>query len=277
MKEKGQSQSGTGSITMGHQCTRMLALSLLLLVGRPSGRICNAFSNRVAAVDKPPPPARANKGGERRNANFLDWISDAPEEIRGWKSLGVAWGTMPSYVDGTLVRNGGGIWTEASSSASTESGEDNDDMYSHIFDGLAKIHSYRIRPSNDAGGGANAVVEHQARFLEGAWFKEYAASKKLPAGVTTGPVLDGNGEPKTCWWRTVSAVANMATIFDNTPVNIWDYRPGAPDEGKSITALTDAPPRTQIGLETMDTISTSTMNGFADNSKGYELLVTGEL
>lgn len=197
------------------------------------------------------------------NVNFEEWLADAPEEITNWKPCVISdGGNIPSYVQGTLVRNGGGTWTAPS----------NNDEFSHIFDGFAKIHSYRIH---------NSQVECQSRFLQGAWYKTFLENGKqaFPAGIGTGPVLDStNQQPKLGLVRTIQALINSATIFDNTPVNIWDYQPHIKESDKkrkkTIAALTDAPPRTTIDYNTMDTISSSTINPLASGAKGYELLET---
>jgi hypothetical protein len=206
----------------------------------------------------------------KKNVNFIDWISDAPDEVKGWKSLPVEeedGGTIPSYVQGTLVRNGGGIWTDDTTTKK--------EMYSHIFDGLAKIHAYRITQTDN---GRPPTVEYQARFLQGSWFRSFLATRTLPFGIGTGPVLDSQSkEPKIGYWRTVQAVWNTISKFDNTPVNIWDYQPNSSQQNKVITALTDAPPRTKIDFSTMDTISSSKINVFAKGSTGYELFCTGKV
>ena len=191
------------------------------------------------------------------NINFEDWIADAPTEVTEWTSCTVN-GIIPDYVDGTLIRNGGGIW-------STSNGEE---TYSHIFDGLAKIHSYRIHSSS---------VTFQARFLKGRWYNEFLRTngKSLPIGIGTGPMLDKNGVPKVGFIRELQALFGSATKFDNACVNIWDWTPNIRDPTKKkVTALTDVPPRTIIDFDTMDTISSSIMNSLATGSKGYELAIT---
>lgn len=189
------------------------------------------------------------------NVGFEDWIADAPKEVTEWRGCQVE-GTIPSYVQGTLIRNGCGIW-------STENGE----MYSHVFDGLAKIHAYRIHSSK---------VEHMARFLESSWYNEYTKSnkQKLPHGIGIGPVLDANEEAKSGLLTTLQATLASAK-FDNAPVNIWDWTPNIQDPAKKrVTALTDAPPRTTIDFDTMDTLSSSAMNTLAEGARGFEMLIT---
>lgn len=196
------------------------------------------------------------------NVNFEEWIEDAPEEVTRWKSCPITdGGCIPSYVEGTLIRNGGAIWTAPN----------NNDEFSHIFDGFAKIHAYKIH---------NSQVECQSRFLQGSWYKAFQKSNKqsIPVGIGTGPVLDSaTQQPKLGVVRIIQALINSATIFDNTPVNIWDYQPHMKESDnhkKTISALTDAPPRTIIDFNTMDTISSSTLNPLASGAKGYELFIT---
>mmetsp|Transcript_5158 Transcript_5158/g.11210 ORF Transcript_5158/g.11210 Transcript_5158/m.11210 type:complete len:597 (-) Transcript_5158:45-1835(-) len=241
----------------------VLALAQEFALQSPNNNIsCNAFSTPSPTTRRSSSSSSSSiKQQKNENVNFVDWISDAPNEIKSWKPLAVE-GSIPPYVEGTLVRNGGGIWTSPS-----ESEENN--MYSHIFDGLAKIHSYRISHEEES-----SRVDHQARFLEGSWYNQYMTTKKLPIGIGIGPMLNEDKRPITGLWRTVRAVLNTAINFDNTCVNIWDYQPSASSKDKVLTALTDAPPRTRIDLETMNTLSSSTINPISKGSKGYEMVCT---
>jgi carotenoid cleavage dioxygenase-like enzyme len=202
------------------------------------------------------------------NVNFEEWISDAPDEVTYWKPCPIIdGGSIPAYVKGTLIRNGCGIWTTA-----TPNNSNGNEEFSHIFDGFAKIHAYKISSSSR--------IECQSRFLLGSWYKTFLKRGKqsLPTGIGTGPILDSTTkQPKLGIIRTIKALFNSATIFDNTPVNIWDYQPhikGSNDKKKTIAALTDAPPRTTIDLNTMNTIKSSTINPLASGARGYELLET---
>lgn len=63
-------------------------------------------------------------------------------------------------------------------------------------------------------------------------------------------------------------------------VNIWDYRhqnddldersSNAPVRVLVVSALTDAPPRAEISMEDMDTLSTSAQTPQTDNMQGIE-------
>lgn len=217
----------------------------------------NALSTTTTTSKKVGPSST-----DETNVNFVDWISDAPDEITKWKSLPVVGGEIPEYVQGTLIRNGGGIWS------------DKEGMFSHIFDGLAKIRAYRIRPSKKT-----TKVEYQDRFVQGSWYKNYLQNNdQLPWGIGTGPLIDSKAQTPiiTGIWKIIKTLVNVATIFDNTPVNLWDYQPQNSNHNKVITALTDAPPRNLISLSTMDTVASSTMNPIAKDARGYELLITGK-
>ncbi|VEU44258.1 unnamed protein product [Pseudo-nitzschia multistriata] len=211
---------------------------------------CHSFSAKLTTNPKAAPGTN--------NVNFEDWITDAPEEVREWKDLTVR-GDIPDYVRGTWIRNGGGIW----------SGGDNGDggeSFSHIFDGFAKVSAYRF---------GNGRLRHQARFLEGKWYKKFQSDGSLPPSIGTGPILDASGTPKVGAARTVGAILNVATAFDNAPVNIWDFDPLSRTAGpKRVEALTDAPPRVNLDYDTMDTLSSSTINPLAKGIRGFELLIT---
>eukprot|EP00536_Pseudo-nitzschia_multiseries_P015560 jgi/Psemu1/292083/fgenesh1_pg.910_\ len=199
------------------------------------------------------------------NINFEDWIADAPDEVTEWNNLSVN-GNIPAYVHGTWIRNGGGTWTSGNNSNNDEKNDDAE-SYSHVFDGFAKISAYRV---------CNGRVEHQARFLRGNWYRKFVEDgNKLPPSLGTGPILDASGTPKTGPLRLAKALVNVATAFDNTPVNIWDYDPNGTTRTRgTIAALTDAPPRVRIDSDTMETVSSSLLNPLARGVRGYELLTT---
>ena len=223
--------------------------------------LVEAFSSATPSATSSP---KLQSEETETNVNFVDWISDAPDQIKTWKSLKVK-GEIPSYVEGTLVRNGGGIWTEDGTS------QEEHKMFSHIFDGLAKIHAYKITKNDENN---EASVQFQTRFLEGEWYNKYSQQQKLPVAIGTGPVLDANQQPITGFWQTLKVATNILD-FDNTPVNIWDYQPNASGGPyRQIVAMTDAPPRTTIQLDSMNTLSSSTMNPLAKHAQGFELLCT---
>lgn len=229
----------------------------LLSIG--SRQYCHSLSATI-----PPTPAAIPKKAATTttNVNFEDWITNQPQEVKEWNELTNIQGRIPDYVRGTWIRNGGGVWSKGQK----------DDTFSHIFDGLAKISAYRFEGSSDSNA---VVVYHQARFLEGQWQKKFTNNSQLPPSIGTGPILDEHDQPKLGWWRIATALWNVVTAFDNTPVNIWDYDPlKKQGKDKSVTALTDAPPRTRLDFSSMKTLGSTTLNNFATGAKGYELLTT---
>lgn len=240
------------------------------------------------------------------NINFEDWLADAPHEVNEWTPLPNVEGSIPKYLvnSGTLIRNGGGMW---SSSGSSSTAKDDDEQYSHIFDGLAKISAYRITsasaPDNSGSSKTTAddeqkdavVVSHCTQFIRSTWYdkmmiqqqqqrqqKEKGSSAvKLPPSISTGPIiLARTHKPQTGTLRLVQAIFNSLK-FDNTPVNIWDF--GSPMEDSSsgsssnnnvVCALTDAPPRSILSLDNLQTQSTQTAAPFPQGAQGYEMLLT---
>jgi carotenoid cleavage dioxygenase-like enzyme len=76
-----------------------------------------------------------------------------------------------------LIRNGPAVFETL---ASTTAGPVR--KYDHIFDGLAKLHSYSIK--------ADQSVEFSSRFLRSSWYQKVVEQKEdLPPSITTGPVI----------------------------------------------------------------------------------------
>ena len=197
----------------------------------------------------------ATKKSFKTNTNFEEWISDAVSETSR-KQLLIE-GSIPSYVKGTLFRNGGGQWTNG------------EDMCTHIFDGLAKVSSYEI----DQEQNGETKVYFQTKFIKSNWYKKVTQSKGIPASISIGPIANKNTlEIKANVWRNIMAIVNMIS-FDNPCVNIWNYNP----EEKNIdqvSAITDAPPRAQISTKDLSTISSSPLAPSTSGLKGYELFCT---
>jgi carotenoid cleavage dioxygenase-like enzyme len=203
-----------------------------------------------------------------KNVNFEDWISDARHEVS--RTTLEVQGEIPSYVQGTLMRNGGAQWSSTNS---------NDQMmYSHIFDGLAKISSYEIGGSSSSSDedddDNDNDVHYQTRFIRSEWYKKIQASQTgIPPGISTGPVLDAaTNQPVVGNLRSFMGLKNSIQ-FDNPCVNVWDYSSGD-KHNRVATALTDAPPRAEISMQDLGTISTSTQTPQTDNMMGYELFCT---
>ncbi|KAL7530563.1 hypothetical protein ACHAXR_003560 [Thalassiosira sp. AJA248-18] len=194
---------------------------VLIVIGQLTTSCCRGWTFPSFSAKAPKPNTSSNNNNQNSNVNFEDWIANAPQETSDWNPLEIQ-GTIPSYVQGTLIRNGGGMWTQGNTELS------------HIFDGLAKLNAYRIGMDGgeDNKDGRSVSVSHQTKFLKGNWWKRHQDSEDLLPAIATGPVLDSEtkqvkeGTPL----RILQAVYNVATAFDNTPPSIFGIivRPAMP-------------------------------------------------
>lgn len=169
------------------------------------------------------------------NLNFDDWIADAPQEVTEWKRL-VVNGVLPDYLIGTLIRNGGAIWSKG-----------DDTMYSHIFDGLAKVSAYRFGP----GG----VVDYKNVFIQSNLYKKTQQYGKMIPTLSVGPFLSKirrTTEGDDDFLQLIRTIWNSLS-FDNTSVNVWDYNPR--NNSPLIAALTDLPARGILSKDTLSTVA----------------------
>ncbi|GAX26797.1 beta,beta-carotene 9',10'-dioxygenase [Fistulifera solaris] len=167
-----------------------------------------------------------------KDVNFVDWITSAPDEINEWKKLTEIEGTFPPDLpSGILIRNGAGLW---------EIGKHT--QYSHIFDGLAKLSGYRWDGQH---------VSFQTKFVQTNFYKKVKEKSRLVPTISTGRLLRDKKRLEGTWWQIAQAIYHSVT-FDNTCVNVWQY-----DSQGPITTITDAPPRSQIHPDTLDTLSSS--------------------
>lgn len=215
-----------------------------------------SLSSTRATVQSKDNNSMGDKTKRKENINFEDWISDAPDEVLEKKKL-VTDGKIPDYVVGSLLRNGPGLWSTS------------DQMFSHLFDGLAKISSYEIKSDGD--------VYFQTRFIQSTWYKKLKSSTKIPACIGVGPVLDK--KTKEIVSTRNSEVPKLLELssnmlqFDNPCVNIWDYKNNGNSDGV-VHALTDAPPHAQISMENLNTLKTSARTPSTENRRGYEFTCT---
>ena len=181
---------------------------------------------------------------EASEAGFAAWWDDADEEVSN-RVCNIV-GELPSWLRGTLIRNGPGRW---------ESG-DGTRRYTHAFDGLAKLVSFDICAEG---------VTFSTRFLRSDWF-EKSKNGAFPPSVTTGPV-----DPP---WSATEGVAAALTgqAFDNTPVNL--HRLGG---GDRWVAVTDAPPLMEFDPSTLETLGRidSSANAIVGLSRKFGVGVPG--
>ena len=205
----------------------------------------------------------AQTKGQEENVNFLKWVDDQLDEVVEETAINCSvHGRIPSYVSGSLVRNGGGQW-----GTSTDSATADEQRYGHIFDGFAKVSRYCIQ-------GDNNIVTFTTQFLKSKWRKAatgYNDNKDavLLPGITTGPRMN-KSLTQTLPSNTLQAFVN-AISFDNTPVNLWKYNN---DRKRTLMAITDAPVRTRLDAQTLETIQSGIIPSFCRNANGYEFLST---
>jgi carotenoid cleavage dioxygenase-like enzyme len=156
-------------------------------------------------------------------------------------------GQIPSYVKGSLMRNGGGIWSAAPGTADGSSAS----SYTHIFDGLAKVSAWRIH--NDG------VVQYRNQFIQSNMYERTMREGKLPITISIGPVQPAPTTVLGQWQRLIQAIFNSPGM-DNAPVNLWDYDPEnqyhSHHDKKRITARSDVPARAVLSLADLSTLST---------------------
>jgi carotenoid cleavage dioxygenase-like enzyme len=251
-------------------------------VSRPPIRAagsCSASSSPSAVLEQEEEARESSTSSSSGPAPFLEWIADATDEVTEWREL-VVEGEIPSYLKGSLVRNGGGVWSAP--------GDDSSPSYLHIFDGLAKVSAWRIN-------GESSSVQYRNQFIQSKMYQTTMRQHKLPVTITAGPssssVTTGTSSSGSIgMWELVQAVINSPGM-DNAPVNIWDYDPenttndndknddddssSTPPKKKRITARTDSPARADLSLEDLSTQSTfGTLGPPVDHWNGVVVLET---
>jgi beta,beta-carotene 9',10'-dioxygenase len=186
---------------------------------------------------------------------FDGWIEDAPEEVLTPRTLLVQ-GEIPGYVQGSLIRNGCGIWTM-----------DDATQCGHIFDGLAKVSRYQI---------GSTGVTFTTRFVDSRVYQEWVHRKSGTPTLLISPRLDRQTLAPIKETRWLKALLNIPW-FDNAPVNVWDFHPHAhaPNNTNNFACLTDTPIRATLDKTTLLTIQTARQPPAPRNNPGlYELTGT---
>src|SRR5690349_11044501 len=105
-------------------------------------------------------------------------------------------GTIPSWLQGTLLRNGPGL---------TKVGDTN---YKHVFDGLALIHKFRVE---------NGQISYQSKFLRSdSYTKNMAANRIVVNEFGTSAYPD----PCQSIWKRFMSYFTIS-ITDNDNINIY--------------------------------------------------------
>jgi carotenoid cleavage dioxygenase-like enzyme len=158
-------------------------------------------------------------------------------------------GEIPNYITGQLIRNGPGQFESLC----------DDRKYTHVFDGLAKLHSFDINAKN-------GQVSFKSRFLRSTWYDRIVTKNgTIPPSITTGQVI----EPEFSIFEKIRAALTSAFQFDNVPVNV--HKLGG-SKGKYV-ATTDAP----VMIEFEKNLSTIGRKKYSDRItrwSGIELFST---
>nr|XP_034826966.1 carotenoid isomerooxygenase-like [Maniola hyperantus] len=151
------------------------------------------------------------------------WFRTCEQEII--KPLeGKVTGTIPSWIQGTLLRNGAGCKKIG------------DCEYQHVFDGMALIHRFVIK-----GGRAT----YQCKFLESDVYKKNTAANRIAVtefGTKAVP------DPCRTIFDRISSMFNFSVeATDNALVSVYPF-------GDQIYAMTEAPVLYQVDPESLETL-----------------------
>jgi carotenoid cleavage dioxygenase-like enzyme len=231
-----------------------------------------------------------SNNNNNQNIHFDDWISDAEHEVPYDETnvLLDIQGTIPQHLHGILIRNGAAQWTINNSQQQQ--------MFSHIFDGLAKLSMYEIQTGGNNKNNQQTKIRFATRFIRSQWYQKIQQQqqqphRRLPIAIGTGPILtkkNCNQNNTLGLFQIIEALFHSTFVFDNTPVNVWDMDPTQllqhsllknNHPTKTIVALTDAPPRAVVTIPTLETKSTrsviiSSLFNVASIGGCFELLST---
>ncbi|XP_045768128.1 carotenoid isomerooxygenase-like [Maniola jurtina] len=151
------------------------------------------------------------------------WFRTCEQEVI--KPLeGKVTGTIPSWVQGTLLRNGPGCKKIG------------DCQYQHVFDGMALIHRFVVK-----GGRAT----YQCKFLETEVYKKNTAANRI---VVTEFGTKAVPDPCRTIFDRISSMFNFSVeATDNTVVSVYPF-------GDQIYAMTEAPVLYQVDPESLETL-----------------------
>jgi carotenoid cleavage dioxygenase-like enzyme len=254
---------------------------------RLQGGLGSSSSTATATGRSSNNPSSSSSSNNNVNLNFEDWITDDTAEVQEWQDVAVVTtfpddsgnknssNRIPSFLRGTLVRNGPGFWT----------GPNGQERYSHLFDGIAKWSAYRISSNtssdsnNDNHQSDNDIqVQYKTQFVQSQFYREIIKTGRLVPTIGVGPILSTttatggrvvDSAAPISLWRMMQAIINSVRIFDNAPVNVWDYNPNNNNNNiindadkpqktttKTLTGLTDAPARSILSLDNLETCAT---------------------
>ncbi|KAK5649164.1 hypothetical protein RI129_004056 [Pyrocoelia pectoralis] len=132
-------------------------------------------------------------------------------------------GTIPKWLNGTLIRNGPGLF------------EINKSTVSHWFDGMALLHRFEI---NDG------VVTYQCRFIQSDVYKKNTSANRIVVtDFGTVAVPDPCG---TIFHRISSKFSFKREVNDNTVITVYPF-------GDEIYTITETGVMYKVGKKNMET------------------------
>uniref|UniRef100_A0AAY5EMB3 Beta-carotene oxygenase 1, like n=1 Tax=Electrophorus electricus TaxID=8005 RepID=A0AAY5EMB3_ELEEL len=148
---------------------------------------------------------------------------ETPEPVKAELS-----GTIPSWLQGTLLRNGPGLFSIGESS------------YNHWFDGMALIHSFTFK---------DGEVYYRSKFLRSGTYKKNTAANRIV--VTEFGTLAYPEPSKNIFSKAFTYLINTIPDFtDNNIINIIRY-------GEDYYASSEINYINQINPSSLDTIGRS--------------------
>ncbi|XP_037071797.1 carotenoid isomerooxygenase-like [Pollicipes pollicipes] len=137
---------------------------------------------------------------------------------------GTVTGTIPSWIRGSLLRNGPGRLNVG------------DDEFKHLFDASALLHRFHI---------SNGTVTYQNRFLKSRTYERNTAARRIV--VSEFGTLAAVPDPcQTIFQRVCSMFSTDEMMTDNAMISIYPY-------GDELYALTETPYLFRIDPETLET------------------------
>uniref|UniRef100_A0A4W4GB49 Beta-carotene oxygenase 1, like n=1 Tax=Electrophorus electricus TaxID=8005 RepID=A0A4W4GB49_ELEEL len=162
---------------------------------------------------------------------------ETPEPVKAELS-----GTIPSWLQGTLLRNGPGLFSIGESS------------YNHWFDGMALIHSFTFK---------DGEVYYRSKFLRSGTYKKNTAANRIV--VTEFGTLAYPEPSKNIFSKAFTYLINTIPDFtDNNIINIIRY-------GEDYYASSEINYINQINPSSLDTIGRVTHPHYDDEGNTYNM------
>uniref|UniRef100_A0A182Q6V3 Uncharacterized protein n=1 Tax=Anopheles farauti TaxID=69004 RepID=A0A182Q6V3_9DIPT len=183
-----------------------------------------------AELEADDPDASGVKAGEEKkpddmypNCDVNVWLRSCEQEIVE-PIEGVVQGSIPEWLNGSLLRNGPG---------SLKVG---DMMFNHLFDSSALLHRFNID---------NGKITYQCRFLKSDAYKKNNAARRI---VVTEFGTSAVPDPCQTIFQKIAAVFNKPGVnnSDNAMISIYPF-------GDEFFAFTESPIIHRIDPETLDT------------------------